>query len=57
MSPNIWQSKTVWTAIITGLCGLAFYFTGQQGLVDTVKLEALCAMIAFLRHGIAKVEL
>lgn len=53
---NLWKSKTIWTAIITGLCGLGFYLTGQQNFVDTVKLEAICAMIGFLRHGIAKIE-
>lgn len=51
------KSKTIWTCIITALSGLGFYATGESDFVDTVKLEALCAMIGFLRHAITKVEL
>jgi hypothetical protein len=54
---EFWKSKTVWTAIITGIAGLGFYFTGEMNLVDLVKIESLCALIAFLRHGVAKAEL
>jgi hypothetical protein len=54
---SFWKSKTVWTAMITAATGLGFYFTGQMDLVDLVKLESLCALITFLRHGVAKAEL
>lgn len=51
------KSKTIWTCVVTGLTGLGFYATGESNFVDTVKLEAICAMIGFLRHAISKVEL
>jgi hypothetical protein len=49
-----WRSKTVWTAILTAIAGLGFYFTGEMDLVDLTQIESLCALIAFLRHGLAK---
>jgi hypothetical protein len=54
---QFWKSKTVWTAMITAIAGLGFYFTGEMNLVDLVKIESLCALITFLRHGVAKAEL
>ena len=56
----MWQfhkSKTVWTAIITGAAGLGLYVTGEMSFVDLIKIESLCLMTTFLRHGIAKAEL
>ena len=54
---QFWKSKTVWTALITAVAGLGFFFTGELKLVDLVQIESLCALIAFLRHGVAKAEL
>jgi hypothetical protein len=54
---SFWKSKTVWTAIITAVAGLGFYVTGRMDLVDLVQLESLCALITFLRQGVAKAEL
>jgi hypothetical protein len=54
---NFLKSKTVWTAIITAIAGLGFYFTGRMDLVDLVQIESLCALVTFLRHGVAKAEL
>jgi len=51
-----WQSKTVWTAIITAAAGLGFFFTGRMDLVDLVQIQALCALITFLRHGVARAK-
>jgi hypothetical protein len=51
-----WQSKTVWTAIITVIAGLGFYFTGEINLVDLTQITSFCALITFLRHGVAKAE-
>jgi hypothetical protein len=54
---EFWKSKTVWTAAITAVAALGFYFTGELDLVDLGQIESVCAMIAFLRHGVAKAEL
>lgn len=54
---EFWKSKTVWTALITAVAGLGFYVTGEIDLADLSQIETLCAMIAFLRHGIAKAEI
>jgi hypothetical protein len=52
-----WKSKTVWTAMITGVAGLGFFFSGEMNFVELVKIESLCVLTAFLRHGVAKAEL
>jgi hypothetical protein len=52
-----WKSKTFWTALITAIAGLGFYVTGRTDLVSLVQIESVCALVTFLRHGVAKAEL
>ena len=54
---QFYKSKTVWTAMIMSLAGFSLYFTGEMSFVDLIKIESLCLLTTFLRHGVAKAEL
>lgn len=53
---EFWKSKTFWTSAITAVAALGFYFTGRMDLVDLAQIESVCAMVAFLRNGVAKLQ-
>ncbi len=57
MNWNPFKSKTIWTAILTAIAGAGCFITGDANLVDTIQIESICALIAFLRHGVAKTQL
>jgi hypothetical protein len=57
MQWEFWKSKTFWTAAICAVAGLGFFLTGKLDFVDMAKIEAVCTMITFLRHGIAKAQM
>jgi hypothetical protein len=54
---KFFQSKTIWTAIITAVIGAGCFLTGKADLVDLVQIESIAALAAFLRHGVAKAEI
>jgi hypothetical protein len=54
---SFWRSKTVWTAIIAAVAGIGFYATGEIAFADLFRTLSICALAAFLRHGISKAEL
>lgn len=50
------KSKTVWTAILAGLAGVAGYFTGELEVGAALNVVITSLLAIFLRHGIKKAE-
>ena len=50
------KSKTVWTAILGALAGVAGYFTGELEVGAALNVVITSLLAIFLRHGIKKAE-
>jgi hypothetical protein len=50
------KSKTVWTAVMGALAGVAGYFTGELELGAALNVIITSVLAIFLRHGVKKAE-